>query len=287
MTLLGNLPSHQSLRSHRKLFVAEERFALSNIFLLLLGERACHWHESPLGFICYAAHPAIHCARSVTPMRTIEQQSIIQSVADEVRNRMSSQHVGHDWWHAWRVWQLAKRIGEAEDADLLVVEIAALLHDIADWKFHGGDETVGPQSAKAILRQHGVGEEVTTHVVSIIASMNFKGAGVLTPMTTLEGKVVQDADRLDAIGAIGIARTFAYGGMRGHPIHDPRVKPILHASKEEYFRSNGSAINHFYEKLLLLKDRMNTKTARELAEGRHVFMEAFLNHFFTEWDGQQ
>lgn len=170
-----------------------------------------------------------------------------------------------------------------EGADLLVVELAALLHDIADWKFAGGDETAGPRAAREWLERLGVPTDVTNHVCAIIAQMSFKGAGVQSTMPTIEGKVVQDADRLDALGAIGIARAFAYGGHRGSPIHDPDLKPVLHTSFEHYKAGRGSTINHFHEKLLLLKDRMNTATGRRLARERHEFMVEFLQRFEREW----
>lgn len=216
---------------------------------------------------------------------TTDQQRIVQKVADEVRQKLEGEGSGHDWWHIVRVWNMAKHIGNSENADMFVVELAALLHDIADWKFHDGDDTVGPQIARQILEKHSVSTEVVTQVCEIILSMSFKGAGVKTEMKTIEGKVVQDADRLDAIGAIGIARTFAYGGHKNRPMYDPNKKPSLHQSKEEYFINQSPTINHFYEKLLLLKDRMNTKTAKGLAEDRHRFMEEYLNRFFQEWGG--
>ncbi len=220
-------------------------------------------------------------------MMDAEQQIIVQKIADEVRIKFASESSGHDWWHILRVWNMASRIGVDERADSFVVELAALLHDIADWKFHGGDESVGPRAAREILERHLVVAEVIGRVCDIIASMSFKGAGVVTEMKTLEGKVVQDADRLDAIGAIGIARAFAYGGHKNRTIYDPDKKPSMHQSKEEYFTNNSSTINHFYEKLLLLKDRMNTKTAKTLAEERHHFMEEYLERFFQEWEGRR
>ena len=214
------------------------------------------------------------------------QQNTIQKVADEVKAKLEGEGSGHDWWHIVRVWNMAKHIGASEGADTFVVELAALLHDIADWKFHGGDDTVGPKVARQILEKHSVPTEVINKVCVIIMGMSFKGAGVKTEMPTLEGKVVQDSDRLDAIGAIGIARTFAYGGHKNRPMYDPNEKPSLHQSKEEYFNSESPTINHFYEKLLLLKDKMNTKTAKSLAEDRHQFMEEYLDRFFQEWDGK-
>jgi uncharacterized protein len=168
---------------------------------------------------------------------------------------------------------------------LLIVELAALLHDIADWKFHDGDLSVGPKKAKDWLDSQGVEHTISNHVCQIIAGVSFKGAGVEPAPLSLEGQVVQDADRLDAIGAIGIARAFAYGGSKGRMIHDPAAKPAEHNSAEEYIRSCGTTINHFYEKLLLLKDRMNTPSGKTLALERHRFMEDFLRRFHEEWEG--
>lgn len=215
-----------------------------------------------------------------------EEQKIIKKVSDEVRSELEGEGSGHDWWHIVRVWNMAQHIGKSEKADMFVVELAALLHDIADWKFHNGDDTVGPKMARQILEKQSVSSKIIDHVGEIIAGMSFKGAGVKTAMSTLEGEIVQDSDRLDAIGAIGVARAFAYGGHKNRPMYDPDKKPTLHQSKEEYFKSESLTINHFYEKLLLLKDRMNTKTAKKLAAGRHRFMEEFLARFFQEWDGK-
>jgi uncharacterized protein len=219
-------------------------------------------------------------------MWSCSMQKIIQEVADEVRQRLEGEGSGHDWWHIVRVWNMAKHICNIEGADMVVVELAALLHDIADWKFHGGDDTVGPKMARQILEKHSVSVEVINQVCDIIKNISFKGAGVKSEMKTLEGAVVQDADRLDAIGAVGIARAFAYGGHKSWSMYDPEKKPSMHQSKEAYFNSESPTINHFYEKLLLLKDRVNTKTAKEIAEGRHVFMEEYLDRFFQEWDGE-
>ncbi len=216
-----------------------------------------------------------------------EQQKIIEQVSVEVKRKLDGEGSGHDWWHVVRVWNTAKRIGVVENADMFVVELAALLHDIADWKFHNGDDTVGPKIARQILEKYSVPVEIIDHVCAIISGISFKGAGVKTKMKTLEGKVVQDSDRLDSIGAIGVARTFAYGGYRNRPIYDPTKNPSVHQSKEEYLKSeNSPTINHFYEKLLLLKDRMNTETAKEIAEGRHRFMEKYMDRFFQEWNGK-
>ena len=214
------------------------------------------------------------------------QQKVIDEVARDVKHKLEGEGSGHDWWHIVRVWNMAKYIGTHEGADMFVVELAALLHDISDWKFNDGDDSVGPKIARQILEKYSVKGEVIDHVSDIIIRMSFKGAGVTTEMKTAEGKVVQDSDRLDALGAIGTARTFAYGGHVNRVMYDPGMKPTLHTSKEEYFKSGGTTINHFYEKLLLLKDRMNTKTAKKLARGRHRFMKSFLDRFFREWDGK-
>ena len=169
---------------------------------------------------------------------------------------------------------------------MLIVELSALLHDIADWKFHDGDDSKGPKLAEQFLLENQVERGVIAPVIEIVASISYKGAGVATPMRTLEGKVVQDADRLDAIGAMGIARTFAYGGHKNRLIYHPDEKPVMHQSFEDYKKNTGHTINHFYEKLLLLKDRMNTASAKRIAEGRHEFMQMYLNQFYEEWDGK-
>jgi len=211
---------------------------------------------------------------------------LIDGTAEYVKNALSGEGSGHDWWHVFRVWKMAKRIGQEEGADLLVVELAALLHDIADWKAHGGDSVAGPEMAREWLGSLGVEPTVIEHVCRIIADISFKGAGVEQPVLSLEGKVVQDADRLDAMGAIGIARAFAYGGAKGQAIYDPAVKPTGHQTAESYLKSGGTTVNHFYEKLLLLKDRMNTPTGRAIAEKRHGFMGEFLRRFYEEWEGR-
>ena len=216
----------------------------------------------------------------------MEHDDWINRTADHVRAILSGEGSGHDWWHTYRAWKTAQRIGQSEQADLLIVELAALLHDIADWKAHGGDSTVGPQAARDWLVSLGANGKIVEQVCRIVADISFKGAAVEQPELSLEGKVVQDADRLDAIGAIGIARAFAYGGAKGRLIHDPGMKPEEHRTPEAYIRSTGTTINHFYEKLLLLKDRMNTATGRAIAEKRHRFMEDFLRRFCVEWDGE-
>lgn len=211
---------------------------------------------------------------------------LIDRTAEHVKGKLSGDDTGHDWWHVCRVWRMAKRIGGAEKADLLIVELAALLHDIADWKAYGGDSTVGPELAREWLVSLELDPIVIEHVCQIVADISFKGADVKQPRLSLEGKIVQDADRLDAIGAIGIARAFAYGGAKGRLIYDPAIKPAEHRTVEAYLQSNGTTINHFYEKLLLLKDRMNTATGRAIAEERHRIMEEFLRWFYEEWEGR-
>jgi uncharacterized protein len=209
---------------------------------------------------------------------------VLQQTMDYVKRTLAADSSGHDWWHVHRVWQNAMHIGEAEGADLFVVQLAALLHDIADWKFHNGDETVGPQRARAWLTEMQVDPATIDHVCDIIVHLSFKGAGVATPMSTLEGQVVQDADRLDAIGAIGIARAFAYGGHAGRAMYDPDIPPEPHDSFAAYKKNSGPTINHFYEKLLLLKDRINTAAGRKIADERHQFMQQYLDRFFAEWN---
>jgi uncharacterized protein len=210
---------------------------------------------------------------------------LIDRTASYVKSTMSGDGAGHDWWHIHRVWGMARRIGEVEGANLLVVELAALLHDIADWKAHGGDSAIGPKMAREWLGPLGIDPDVIAHVSRIIAEMSFKGAGVEQPKLSLEGEVVQDADRLDALGAIGIARAFAYGGAKGRLMYDREMKPTEHRTAASYLNTGGTTINHFYEKLLLLKDRMNTATGKAIAKKRHEFMEDFLRRFYEEWEG--
>jgi uncharacterized protein len=216
----------------------------------------------------------------------VNDQDVINKVADFVKQRFESEHTGHDWWHMYRVWRLAKHIGRTEgDADMFVVELGALLHDVADWKFHD-DEEEGPRVARVLLESLDVDEKVVKHIEDIIRNVSFKGAKVANKLTTKEGQIVHDADKLDAIGAIGVARAFAYGGSKHRPLHDPTKKPTLHASFEDYKKGNAGTVNHFHEKLLLLKDRMFTKTGKELAEHRHKFMENYLEEFYKEWNGE-
>lgn len=211
---------------------------------------------------------------------------IVERAAQFVREKLHGDSSGHDWWHIERVRQNALRLARDEGADLFVVELAALLHDIADWKFHDGDDTVGPRAARDWMEQNDVGAKTIDEVCEIIATLSFKGAGVSTEMRTIEGRCVQDGDRLDAIGAIGIARAFAFGGHFGRAMYDPDVPPEEHQTFAAYKSKSGPTINHFYEKLLLLKDRMQTASGKRLALERHQFMEEFLIQFFSEWNGE-
>jgi uncharacterized protein len=216
--------------------------------------------------------------------------AIVQKTADFIEQKFAAEGSGHDWWHMYRVWQLAKTIAEQEKgADMFVVELGALLHDIADWKFHDGDPEAGPKAATAWLTEQKVSSEVIDQVVYIVRHISFKGGTNKHAMQTLEGKIVQDADRLDAIGAIGIARTFTFGGSHGRVMYDPNSAPQTFNSFEEFKASikKGTTVNHFYEKLLLLKDGMHTTTAKKIAQSRHEYMEKFLDEFFAEWEGKR
>lgn len=215
----------------------------------------------------------------------MDTQQIIERIAQEVKESLQGEGSGHDWWHIHRVWRMARRIGHDEGVNIFVIELTALLHDIGDWKFHDGDDTVGPKIAREVLSKYDIPKNVIAHVCDIISTMSFKGAGVPTKMQTLEGEVVQDADRLDAIGAIGIARAFAYGGHKNRLIHDPEQNPVFHQTKDEYFQAKGATINHFHEKLLLLKERMNTRLGKRIAEERHRYMNDYLCRFYNEWRG--
>ncbi|PRP68078.1 HD domain-containing protein [Nonlabens agnitus] len=213
-------------------------------------------------------------------------QPIITTTINFVKQQLADAEGGHDWFHIERVWKNAQLIARNESgADLLVVELGALLHDIADSKFHNGDETVGPRVASEFLMKQNVEVEVINHVVKIIENISFKGGNQSQKFKSLELDIVQDADRLDALGAIGIARTFNYGGFKNRPLYNPAIKPDLHMDVATYKKSNAPTINHFYEKLLLLKDRMNTQTGKDLAQERHAFMEHFLDQFYQEWNG--
>lgn len=217
----------------------------------------------------------------------MKPEEIISRTEEFVKGQLENDSTGHDWWHIHRVRNLAMVLAKEEKANLLIVELGALLHDIADHKFHGGDAMIGPAMARSWLSGMSVDKSIIDAVVEIVQGVSYKGAGVETPMQSIEGKVVQDADRIDALGAIGIARTFAYGGYKGHGLYDPEIEPVMHDSFESYKKSKAPTINHFYEKLLLLKDRMNTDTGRKIANERHLFMEEYLQRFFAEWEGKQ
>jgi uncharacterized protein len=214
-----------------------------------------------------------------------QNELIIENTIQFVKETLENAEGGHDWFHIERVLNNAKLIAKTEDADDFIVQLGALLHDIADSKFHNGDESVGPKIAAEFLESQQVSTEVIDHVVKIIQNISFKGGNIEQKFHSAELDIVQDADRLDAIGAIGIARTFNYGGFKNRAIYDPEIEPKLNMTKEEYKASNAPTINHFYEKLLLLKDRMNTKTGAEIAQKRHEFMEQFLDQFYAEWNG--
>lgn len=214
----------------------------------------------------------------------MNQNDIIQRTAEYIKQEFSDDSSGHDWWHIYRVWKTSIAICEQEKADAFIVQLAALLHDLDDWKFNDSDDET-PLRAKAWLKSCGVNSVTTQAVCNIIMNISYKGAGVANKMDSLEGFIVQDADRLDAIGAIGIGRAFAYGGYKNRPLYDPDSPPTMHASFEAYKNSKSATINHFYEKLLLLKDRMNTPAAKRIAEQRHDVMVKFLDQFMKEWDG--
>ncbi len=210
--------------------------------------------------------------------------SIIKNTTDFVKQKLEGAEAGHDWYHIERVWKLAKKIqAEEEKGSFLVVELAALLHDIADPKFHNGDESLALIISKDFLESQSVSESIINQVLYIIKNMSFKNRNEVSENPPIELQIVQDADRLDAIGAIGIARTFNFGGFKNNLMYDPNLPPQLEMTKEEYKKSNGTTINHFYEKLLLLKDLMNTQTAKKIASERHDFMLQFLDEFYREW----
>ena len=203
-----------------------------------------------------------------------------------VKEQLKNAEGGHDWFHIERVYKNALLIAEGEDCDVTVVKLGALLHDIADSKFHNGDESVGPKTARTFLEAQNVTEETILHVIAIIENISFKGGNFEQQFRSKELEIVQDADRLDALGAIGIARTFNYGGFKNRTLYNPEIAPKLSQSKEEYKKSDAPTINHFYEKLLLLKDKMNTDTGKKIAKKRHDFMIHFLAQFYAEWDGE-
>lgn len=212
--------------------------------------------------------------------------SYMEQTIDFVKKELEGAEAGHDWFHIERVYKNALHLLKTEQADEQVVLLGALLHDIADSKFHEGDETIGPKKAYDFMTTIEIPEDVKKHVVQIIENISFKGGNFEKYFRSKELEIVQDADRLDAIGAIGIARTFNYGGFKNHPLYDPAIQPNLQMSKDEYKKHQGTTINHFYEKLLLLKDLMNTETGKKMALKRHQYMEGFLEQFYAEWNGQ-
>lgn len=211
-------------------------------------------------------------------------QLLIENTINFVRETLKGAEAGHDWFHVERVWKTAKTIAKTEKADELTVELAALLHDIADAKFHDGDEEIGPAKAKAFLRSAGLEENYANHIASIIRNISFKGGQTTATIDCLELAIVKDADRLDAIGAIGIARAFHYGGYKNRELYNPAIPPQQNMSPEQYRSSTAPTINHFYEKLLLLKDLMHTETGRKMAQKRHDFMQTYLEEFYEEWN---
>jgi uncharacterized protein len=217
----------------------------------------------------------------------MSNENIVNKTILFVKEKLENAEGGHDWFHIERVFKNAVLISDNEVCDVMVVKLGALLHDIADSKFHNGDETVGPKIAREFLESENLDEATIQHVINIIENVSFKGGNTEKAFSSTELDIVQDADRLDAIGAIGIARTFNYGGFKNRPLYNPKIAPNLRMSKEEYKNSEAPTLNHFYEKLLLLKDKMNTKTGKQIAKDRHQFMMTFLSQFYAEWDGEK
>lgn len=219
----------------------------------------------------------------------MNRDQVVQNTIDFVKKTLQDAEGGHDWFHVERVFNTSKYILRHEEANPLVVILAALLHDIADPKFHNGDESIGPKLAYSFLTSQGVEDVIQDHVVNIIQHMSFKNSldkdGEV--FTSKELQIVQDADRLDAMGAIGIARAFNYGGFKNRALYDPNIPPNPNMTKEEYKTSKAPTINHFYEKLLLLKEVMNTQTGKKLAAERHQFMLDYLEQFYKEWNGEE
>lgn len=213
--------------------------------------------------------------------------SIIDNTIVFVKEKLENAEGGHDWFHIERVYRNSILIAREEDCNLNVVKLGALLHDIADSKFHDGDESIGPKTARAFLESENADEDTIQHVINIIENISFKGGNFEKKFHSKELEIVQDADRLDAIGAIGIARCFNYGGFKNRALYNPNIPPNLNMSKEEYKNSDSPTLNHFYEKLLLLKDKMNTETGKKLALERHKYMENFLSQFYSEWEGER
>lgn len=216
---------------------------------------------------------------------TKEQRAILYRTKRMVQEKFEGEGSGHDWWHISRVWKNAKAIAKEENVDQFIVELGALLHDIADWKDHDGDLEAGPRATREWLEAQRVESGDLERVVDIVRNVAFKGANVEDAQVSPELEVVRDADRLDAIGAIGIARAFTYGGSKGRTMYDPSIPPKMHDSAEHYHNDRSHTVNHFYEKMLLLKDRMGTEAGRRMAESRHAFMEKYLKQFYDEWNG--
>lgn len=214
-------------------------------------------------------------------------QNILYNTIAFVKQKLENAEGGHDWFHIERVYKNAQLIAKDENCDAFIVKLAALLHDIADSKFHDGDESVGPKVAREFLESQKVNEEIIIHVIHIIENISFKGGNFEKKFNSIELDIVQDADRLDALGAIGIARCFNYGGFKNRPLYNPEIAPNLTMTKEEYKSNQAPTLNHFYEKLLLLKDKMNTETGKRIAQERHHFMELFLKQFYDEWEGEK
>jgi uncharacterized protein len=213
--------------------------------------------------------------------------TIIDKTILFVKEKLQDAEGGHDWFHIERVFKNAVLIAQEEVCDVTIVKLGALLHDIADSKFHNGDEEIGPKTARDFLESENVSEEIIEHVIQIIKNISFKGGNFEKTFSSRELEIVQDADRLDALGAIGIARAFNYGGFKNRALYNPNIAPKLNMSKEEYKKSDSPTLNHFYEKLLLLKDKMNTETGKKLAQERHRFIETFLSQFYAEWEGEK
>jgi len=216
----------------------------------------------------------------------MNKKEIVFETAEYIKKEFSNEATGHDWWHIYRVWKDSCELAKTEDCDLFVVEMAALLHDLSDFKFN--EESEGKAKIVDWLNDQVVDKAEIEKILEVVEDISFKGAGSEAKIRSKEAAVVQDADRLDAIGAVGIARVFAYGGKVDRPLYDPNIKPIEHKDFEDYKKhGNNSSVNHFYEKLLLIKDRMNTESAKRIAEGRHKFMEQFLEEFYAEWEGER
>lgn len=213
--------------------------------------------------------------------------SLLDNTILFVKQKLENAEGGHDWFHIERVYKNALLIAKGEPCDITIVQLGALLHDIADSKFNDGDETVGPRIARTFLESENVDEPTIAHVINIIENISYKGGNFEKEFSSKELDILQDADRLDAIGAIGIARAFNYGGFKNRTIYHPKIAPKITMSKDEYKNSDSPTLNHFYEKLLLLKDKMNTPTGKRIAEARHIFMQNYLSQFYAEWEGER